>query len=440
MSAHAMALKQRAAHGTVEALVGVVGRWRQDGHLVAQALAFEDLPVQNRVLTEPARALRAGHEEGVLAAARLLAQGLEEGAQGERAGQALGAAGERAAELEGFLALVGQHARVVAVRTKGRGEQARAKGVHGRQPDGAAAHIGRLGPHRDARGARGARPAKHVEKRLQAGHVARVGTVLVELEHEDRAVAHDFLGVAEQEAVWTAGEVGQVDHVHDVALGRLLQRGQDLLAVAPEGIAVALAQTAQLGPEEVHGQHGAAEIRDLLRQPQVRTGVVHVVGTTDEKDELFVVLLGLGQKLGALGEAALFELGLGHQARLPRLLDLARRKPELLGKPVGQGLDDFALAHAHVDQRGQHAGGIEVVHHQGRARGGGGTLHERTHRGAAGFLVGGRVLDVGNEDEIDAVLGCQLGHVAKRELGREAEVGARHARAELADLVGGLPR
>jgi hypothetical protein len=38
-------------------------------------LALDNLPVQNRVLAETARALGTRHEEGMLATARLLAQG-----------------------------------------------------------------------------------------------------------------------------------------------------------------------------------------------------------------------------------------------------------------------------------------------------------------------------------------------------------------------------
>ena len=87
-------LEQGAPHGTVEPLVGVVGGRRQDGDLVAQALAVQDLPVQNGVLSETARAFGARHEEGMLAAAGLLTQGLEECAEGKSAGQALGSARE----------------------------------------------------------------------------------------------------------------------------------------------------------------------------------------------------------------------------------------------------------------------------------------------------------------------------------------------------------
>ena len=43
-----------------------------------------------------------------------------------------------------------------------------------------------------------------------------------------------------------------------------------------------------------------------------------------------------------------------------------------------------------------------------------------------------------HEHEVNSVGDRQLGHMAQRQLGREAEVGARHARAQLADFVGSL--
>ena len=155
--------------------------------------------------------------------------------------------------------------------------------------------------------------------------------MLVELEHEDGPVAHDLLGKRQQEAVRTTREVGQVDDIHDVALRCLLQRGQDLLAVAPEGVLVALAQAAQLGLDEIHGQHGAPHVRDLLRQAQIGACVVHVVGTPDEQDEIFLLGLGLGDQLGALGVAAVLEAGVRLQARAPGLLDLPGRHAKRRG-------------------------------------------------------------------------------------------------------------
>ena len=155
---------------------------------------------------------------------------------------------------------------------------------------------------------------------------------------------------------------------------------------------------------------------------------------------MFVLGLRLGDQFGAFGEAAAFEFGVRFQSRAPGLLELTSRTPQRLGQAVAERIDDFTFAHAHVNQRGQHARGIEVVHHQGAATCGRGPLHERAHRRARGFFVCRRILDVRNEDEVDAILGGQLRDVTERELGGEAEIRSCHARAKLANLVGGLPR
>jgi hypothetical protein len=111
---------------------------------------------------------------------------------------------------------------------------------------------------------------------FEASHAAGVGAFLVQLQHQQRSLAHDLFGEAEQEVVRTAVEVGEVDDVEQLALGGLFQGGEDLLALAPKGVALADAEAMQLGLHEIHGQSRAAHVGDLLGQARVGAPVVLV--------------------------------------------------------------------------------------------------------------------------------------------------------------------
>ncbi len=121
-------------------------------------------------------ALQLGMKKACLPA-RLLAQGLEQGAESQRAGQALGARvrSGRFRRTPCFRRATGGRRNRASGRPRRR---ARAEGVHGRQPDGAVAHVGGLG--RTAGGGRAAGAGGGARRRRPpASHVVRVGAVLV---------------------------------------------------------------------------------------------------------------------------------------------------------------------------------------------------------------------------------------------------------------------
>ena len=253
---------------------------------------------------------------------------------------------------------------------------------------------------RAAAGCRGRARREHVEERLDAGHVAGVAAVLVELQGEDRLVAHDLLGVGQQEAVRPAVEVGEVDGV--AGSGRsadlLARPPRMLLAVAPVDVAITAGPGGRgRSARKSIGQHGAAPVRDLLRQAEVGADVVGVVGPADQHDAAARPWPRPRARplLAGLGAARASNSLLRRAGPPPGLRDLRAGAPERPRRaPRHSCSHQPPLAQAHVDDGREQRAVVEAVQHQGRARAGaaaparrGRTCESRSPRGCVRSLT-----------------------------------------------------
>ena len=124
----------------------------------------------------------------------------------------------------------------------------------------------------------------HVEEGLEARDIAGVGPVLVELEGEHRLVAHDLLGVAEQERIGPAVEIGEIDGKQIVAVANSLEGRKNPLAIGPKDIVVTRMDVDRLVRDKVDGYHLITHLGDFPWQLQIDAGITHIVRPANDDD------------------------------------------------------------------------------------------------------------------------------------------------------------
>ena len=188
--------------------------------------------------------------------------------------------------------------------------------------------------------------ADHVEERLDPRQVAGVAAVLVELQGEERLLAHDFLDEAQEETVRPAGEVREVDPVEVRVVADELGRGEDVLAVGPVHVLEIGVELLHVVREHVHRDDGEAEVGDLLRQREVRARVERAVGAADDDDGGLAGRLDFAEQPKALFAAETVEFVLRRVRLAPGAADLRARDAERAGAGPSRSRPPAAPARA----------------------------------------------------------------------------------------------